>query len=445
MPEAARLAKLKEAMLKYTGYRDVAEFEMIKKAPEKHLNRLLEIFSQPQNKKRFVRIDYSNANFGTVAKGELIGRKVYFEQLFNKLYGATGGGHKTILGRTLAKWSNSIMEGATSRAAGGKIAALMQAYFLAEAIIRANRQETGIDKARSFAERFAELIGFFVFIPPSLQLMHKVGGLQYSGMTPQQVEAYRRAVKEFNEHVMNCDWTKAVYKQKRKELRAMFRPKTRNPFTYIGRKVGDIVTVGLEQVRPYTKHKVQKVDLNIMKIMENPLQYFKNIPKRLADMFRNPKYWAKQIAGYPMRFGIPMFLLIPFFNKILVKGVNGIFGKPKEGLLDEGKIEEQQQQAQQMAQAQQLQQLQSQNVYAVPKAAHAGAAQISYTGKVKEDDVKEVKKQEPKEQPDIPKNRYIPSTAPVKLKNADKKDKALEDALKRAERMEKRAYDFLST
>ena len=116
--------------------------------------------------------------------------------------------------------------------------------------------------------------------------------------------------------------TKAQYKQQKKILRQKFRPSTKNPFVYLARKVADVVTVGLEQVRPYTKHKVDKVDLTITKIMESPVQYFKNIPKRLKDVFHNPKYWFKQVAGYPVRMIIPMVIFLPFMNKYLVKGVN---------------------------------------------------------------------------------------------------------------------------
>ena len=440
LDEKSRLAKLKEIKIKAIGFKDLKEYELIKAAPEKHIDRVLEILNKT-DKKLFARISYSNKNFGSVLKGEIAGRKVYFSELYNKLYGATGGNHKTLLGRTMVKLSNSILEGASSRIQGGKMAALMQAYFLAEAIIRASRQETNGDKFKSFMERFAELIGFFVFIPPSLKLMHALGGMQYSGMTPKQIEEYRKAVEEFNKHVMNCDWTKDVYKVKRKELRAKFRPGTKNPLVYLSRKAGDIITVGLEQVRPYTKHKVDKVDLTITKVLENPKLYLKSIPKRLADVMRNPKYWLKQMAGYPMRFGLPMFVFVPFLNKYLVKGVNAIFGKPKEGLADEGKYEEQKEAK---AQQQELNnQIPAQPVQASSAAVMAAnqrkkPAQISYTGSLKDEET--TKQNNEKKAPDIPEHRYIPSTDGVKLKNQDKTDAELEKALKRLETAEKAAY-----
>lgn len=452
MDAAKRIAHLKELKAKSLGFANITEFEAIKAAPEKHLNKIMEVLKN--NSEKYSRISYSNKNFGTILKGEITGRKVQLGETYNKLLAAMGGNHTTKLGKTFAKLSNYILEGASSRISGGKVAALMQAYFLAEVLIRANRQEGASNKFKSFMERFAELIGFFVFMGPSVKLMHKIGGLQYSGMTKEQVEAYRQAVKEFNEHVMNCDWTKDVYKVKRKELRAKFRPHTKNPFVYLARKVGDIITVGLEQVRPYTKHKVDKVDLTITKIMESPLQYLKNIPKRLKDVARNPKYWLKQMAGYPVRFLLPMVVIMPFFNKYLVKGVNAIFGKPTEGALaDEGKEEEQAQ-----ANEQPKEQVHyANNTSAVapalaaaevkpdmPKAVKQGSS-VTYTGsdaKAAEAQEKADQNNSKTEQADIPKNRYIPSTNPVKTK-AESTDE-LDKLLKRADKIEKNAIETLS-
>ena len=444
---AGRIKHLNELKLKSLGVTS-EEFATIKADPYKNIKELLKIFGRNKNKSS--RLSYSDKNLGTKAAGELIGRKVEFSETYNKLYSAMGGNHTTKLGRTMAQLSNYILEGASSRISGGKVAALMQAFFLAEVLIRANRQEGASNKFKSFMERFAELIGFFVFIGPSIKLMHKIGGLQYSGMNKEQIEVYRRALKEFNDHVMNCDWTKDIYKAERKKLRSLFRPKTRNPFVYLARKTGDILTVGLEQVRPYTKHKVEKVDLTITKVMENPMQYFKNIPKRLKDVARNPKYWLKQMSGYPVRFLAPMVIIMPFFNKYLVKGINSIFGKPKEGALaDEGKYEEEQEKINnspstqpEVHYAQQAPAVAPVNVTA---AAGNNAAQISHTGNPNNSsnsDSQNNNKQD--KQPDIPANRYIPSSNPVEIKSDANIDPAIAKLLKRADLAEKNAMDALS-
>ncbi len=450
-----RAELLKELKVKAMGFSSVKEFELIKKEPIKHIDKIMEILQKP-NKKFYARINYSNKNALTLLKGELVGRKVSFAETYNKLLASLGKGnlqHKTILGRGLAKLSNQVMEGATSRIAGGKLAALMQAYFLAEVLIRANRQETTADKFKSFAERFAELVGFFVFMPPSVQLMHKIGGLQYSGMTPQQVEAYRKAVQEFNDKVMNEFFkNKAEYKAARKVLKSKFRPKTHNPLVWLGRKAADILTVGLEQIRPYSKHKAKKVDLCIMNLFSSPKQYFKNLWPRFKDVMRNPKYWFKQAAGYPVRFIFPMLIVIPFLNKLLVKGTHLIFGRPKESLLDKEpeepdytkKYNEPVQQpapTQTAIAAAPLSDTNLLNQYQKQK-----SAQISHTGSLipAKAPTKQNEKLNSPQTAEKPKPRYIPSPEGVKIKAQQQNTANVDKALKLADQAEKLAIDTLS-
>lgn len=452
---ARRAAILEELKIKAMGFADRAEYELIKSEPIKYSDRILQILSKAK-KNMYARIDWSDANISKKVQGNLFGRKVTFQELFNKIQSSQGSKnlmHNSRLGRFLAKASNQVMEGATSRISGGKLMAFMQAYFLAEALIKANRQETTGDKLKSAAERITELIGFFVFMPPSIKLMHKIGGLQYSGMTPQQVEAYRQAVKEFNEKVVNLGFAnKKEYKAARKALRAQFRPKTRNPFVWAARKCADIITVGLEQVRPYTRFKQKQVDLNIMNIMKSPKQYFKNILPRLKDFACNPKYWLKQMAGYPVRFLLPMMIFIPFFNKIAVKGCHAVFGKPKYSILDESKAEEQNQkleeqqklqaqlaaQPQQIAPAQLVNGVSTTNMLNKYKAEQASrAAQISHTGKLIPDKEKPQKQEEPNE----PVKKYIPSPEGVKI--VQKSSSEVDLALKRADEAEKQAIKVL--
>ncbi len=454
---AERLAKLKELKItKALNFSSVSEYELIKQAPEKYIDRILEAMSKA-DEKAFARIDYSSKNIFTKLKGELIGRKVKLSEVYNKLFSSRGANHTSTLGRTGAKLSNQVLEGASSRIAGGKIAALMQAFFLAEVIIRANRQE-GIDnKFKSFMERFAELIGFFVFMPPSTKLTYKLAGLKYAGMTPEQVDAWRKAVLEFNEHVINHDWTKDVYKQKYKELMTKFRPKTKNPIKWLGRKIGDFVGVGLDQVRPYSRKAVKAVDLRLTNIMQSPGKYLKDVGKRIKDVAINPKYWFKQAAGYPVRFILPMFILIPFFNKILVKGVNKIFGKPKEGaLLDEGKEDKEKAKEAQATDIPAEQQVpNSENPQPLGQNPAMAAAPVSATQNVNQNAQKPspfarvMNNQNVGQVPrtadnTVKENRYIPSSKPVVLDEKQDRDDAYTEAMKRSEAAQKRAEDLLA-
>lgn len=367
---------LKEMKAKALSFRSLSEFNAIKAAPNENAVRLLEVLKNaPKN--MYSRISYSNKNLYSTVKGGLFGRKEYFDAVFNKLVACEKPEilqqlniqtHTTKLGRALAKMHLQFMEGATSRISGGKLAAAMQAFFIAEALIRANRQETNGDKFKSFMERMAELIGFFVFMPPAVQLTFHMAGLADIGSNPQQRKMYLKALEKFNDKVISGFYKNKydLYKQDKKALKAMRRPKTKNPIVWLLRKFGSIVGVGLDQIRPYTRQTYEKItlkDLNPLQLFSNPKTLGHAWKERLKDIFHNPKYWFKQGAGYLMRFGIPMFLLIPFANKFLVKGSHAIFGKPKESLLDEEKYMEEQERAKE---AQMQAQAQAQN--AIPTA-----------------------------------------------------------------------------
>ena len=376
---SAREYIIKELKAKALSFRDLKEFEAIKAAPNENPVRLLEVLKNaPRN--MYSRISYSNKNAYSTVKGGLFGRKEYFDAVFNKLVACEKPEilrqlniqtHTTKLGRALAKMHLQFMEGATSRISGGKFAAAMQAFFIAEALIRANRQETNGDKFKSFMERMMELVGFFVFMPPAVQLTFHMAGFANAGMTPQQAESYSKAVEKFNDRVISGEFKNKynLYKQERKALEAL-RPKTRNPIKWLIEKCGKIVGVGIDQIRPYTRQTFEKItlkDLNPLQIFSNPKALGHAWKERMRDILHNPKYWLKQGAGYPMRFGIPMLLFIPFANKFLVKVSHAIFGKPKESLLDEEKFMEEQEKAKEaQMQAQMQQQLQGQPAIPVP-------------------------------------------------------------------------------
>ena len=136
--------------------------------------------------------------------------------------------------------------------------------------------------------------------------------------------------------------SKAEYKAGKKALRKELKAGVKNPFTNLCKRIGRIVSVGLEQIRPYQAKASTR----------------KTIMEKIKDMFKSPghfKFGFKQMAGYPMRIVLGMMVLMPFFSKLAVKGCHKIFGKPKNSLLDEGKEPKEQPQAQQPNVPQQLQ------------------------------------------------------------------------------------------
>ncbi|MBP3925269.1 hypothetical protein J6E39_08540 [bacterium] len=344
------------------GYRNFAHWNAVKENIQGRIADVIEA-THKADKNMYSKIwTHDNNTFGKV-QGHLFGRKVYASEFQNKLLAELGtvppgselesmlqrtGLDKNLpksgLGRFFGKYGNMITEGATNRVAGGKLAALIQAWFLAEAIIRTSQAEKG-DKISTFMERLTELVAFFAAMPLALKLMHHIGGMQYAGMTAEQIASYRKDLAVFNQKVKDgLLKDKELYKAERRALESRLKAGKHNIFARLAKRVGRVVTVGLEQIRPYTKHAVES-----------------GWKGRIKDIFRNPKYWFKQGAGYPVRIAAGMLMILPFISKFFVKGSHLIFGKPKNSVLDEGKEDKKAEEkaptpAEQLAQINQLEQ-----------------------------------------------------------------------------------------
>lgn len=346
LDDKAKLAKLKDMKAFEWGYRDFAEMEKIAKHSQDNLPRILEA-THDANRNMFARIWGTNHNQLGKVKTRVIGREVYASETANKLASELGNIDlkenpelaqvlkktgldkklpKTLLGKFLAKYNNMLLEGVTNRVAGGKLIAIMQAGYLADVIYKSAKAEGGFsEKTKSFAERFTEMVSFFVCMPFALKLMHSIGGLQYAGMDKKGVEAYRQALNAHNQKAMAGGFAdKKAWKDSVKNLKEMRNAGVKNPITKLFKRVGRIVTVGLEQIRPYDNKAIVR----------------EGIWGKIKDLFRHTKFGVKQMAGYPMRAILGMIVLLPMFNKIAVKGSHLIFGKPKHSVLDEGKEEE---------------------------------------------------------------------------------------------------------
>ncbi len=353
-----RLLRLKNLKAFEWGYKDFAEMEAIQKNIQENMPRVLEA-SNNANKKMFARIWGTNHSSWGRIRTWLFGRNVYASETANKLAASLGNVDlkakenqdladvlkktgldkkipKSALGKFFAKYNNLVLEGATNRVAGGKFVAAMQAVYLADVLYKTAKTEGVSEKVKTFAERFTEMIAFFVAMPLAIQLMHRIGGLQYAGMTKEQVEAYRKALKLHNDTAMaGLFKDEAAWKASKDNLKEMLNAGVKNPITKLFKRIGRIVTVGLEQIRPYDSKAVTR----------------NGIGGKIKDLFKHPKFGMKQMAGYPMRIVLGMMIILPFLSKIAVKGTHLLFGKPKNSILDEGKEPEK---APQSAQQQQL-------------------------------------------------------------------------------------------
>lgn len=348
-----RASKLNDLKAFEAGFKDHAEALLVKEHTSEHLPKVLEASHNANRKMYSSAYQYKTTWYGKLRRA-LFNREVYFSEFANKIAGSLGSDAskpeweqvlqktglgskvpKSLLGKFFAKYNNLVLEGATNRVAGGKLVAIAQALYFADVIYKSMTAEGGMsEKSKAFAERFTEMLAFFICMPMSIQLMHRIGGLQYAGMTKEQVAEYRKLLNIHNEKAMGAKFAnEAEWKASKKNLRTELKAGVKNPFTLLAKKIGRIVTVGLEQIRPYQKEASTR----------------NGVMEKIKDMFRSPgrfKFGLKQMAGYPMRIVLGMMIILPFFNKIAVKTTHAIVGKPKHSVLDEGKEEEQKQEVQ---------------------------------------------------------------------------------------------------
>lgn len=310
---------LKAAKIKALGFKDVAQYEKIATG-NKFLEHSDEVFQALKNANPNMKITRWQGEGRLSWLTKLMGRKVTFKELANK-YIVTGmeNPHKTKLGRGLSKGLGWLLEGMTNRFAGGKFVAIMQAAFLAEAAVATLNATGASDKAKTFIERNVNAFSYVFAAPLAIMGMHRVGGMKYAGMTPEQVKIYREQLELFNEKVdAGAFKNKEAYKAAKKQLTDLLQGDTKNGFfTKMFKRIGQFINIGNEKIKPY-----------------------KSLSNNNMNFFRKMGYWTKNAAGYPLRFGLAMFVLMPFVASATTKISNFIFGKPKNSVLDEGKEDE---------------------------------------------------------------------------------------------------------
>ena len=260
--------------------------------------------------------------FGSKISNHLFGRKVGIRELYNKCLvtlGKQNPKHTSKLGKMMAKGLGLFMEGTTNRFAGGKFAVLMQAWIFGDMLINTLKAPKG-EKGKTLAERFTNDFAYFICMPFGIQLMHKFGGLQYTGMTKAQVEQYRKDLAAFNKDVMEGRnlTQKGAYEGRVKTLRQTLRGGRKNIFSKILGRAAEIMDVGLEQIRPYHNKAVKP-----------------GIWGKIKDFFSHPKYYLKNAAGYPIRLLLVLFIIMPALAKGATKIAHMIFGRPTHSVLDD--------------------------------------------------------------------------------------------------------------
>ena len=461
-----RIAKLKDMKAFEWGFKDFKDLENLKTNIHSNPAKIIEVSSYA-NKKMMSRAYLNEKGLIYSLQRKLLNRDVFGSEFTNKMAASIGNmdlnAHpeykqalqkagllnkipKSALGKFLNKYTNIILEGATNRVAGGKLVALMQAFYFADVLYKSMKADGVSEKFKSFAERFTEMVAFFVAMPLAIKLMHKVGGLQYAGMTKEQVAKYRANLKAHNMKAMSGGFAnKAEWKASKNALRTELKANVKNPVTKLFKKIGRIVTVGLEQIRPYDKKDIADIAADGTKT------YRKGLMSKIKDFFRHPKFGFKQMAGYPMRIVLGMMIILPFLSKLAVKGSHLIFGKPKNSLLDEGK-EKPQEQLQNPQQTQMPPQLQQPQNVQQPVSQTATQTTVqsmqnssNLLNKYKNNTASTTTTQTVTQNnnPPEPVRTYIPSPAGVKIVNQQEDTSAADNALTNADKAEKLAMQTL--
>lgn len=305
---------LRAAKIRALGFGNVAQYENIAK-DGKFLENADEIFKALKNADPKMKINrcVGEGRLGTLKK-YLFRRDVTFKELANKYEVIIKNPHKSALGRGLSKGLGWLLEGATNRFAGGKMVAIMQAGIIAQALVATLKADGVKDKAQTFIEHNVNDFSFVFAAPLAIMMMHRAGGMKYAGMTPDQVANFRTELEAFNAKAKAGGFAnKAEYKAAKKELTKLLQGDTKNGFfTKVCKQIGKFINIGNEKIHPYIKNG-----------------------EGTKNFFRKLGYWSKNAGGYPLRFGLAMFALMPFVSTTVTKASNLIFGKPKHSVLDD--------------------------------------------------------------------------------------------------------------
>ena len=209
----------------------------------------------------------------------------------------------TKLGRFLPKMAKLGMRGLTF--GGGLFNTLFVALPLASSIkntVDAPKEQ----KAGTLAEGFVDALSWVVSMPLALLGMHGVNGLKNQGLSKDAYKLFKDEQKIFNQRAKNggfaslAEWT--AEKTRIEGLKTVTAPATK--FGRIMKKLGEVMSVGLEQFHPY-------------KEATEGLTGAAKRTARMGNIKRMLPNFARNLAGYPLRFGLYMFVFAPIVDKVL--------------------------------------------------------------------------------------------------------------------------------
>lgn len=416
--------------VKKLGFNSKAAYEAIKGKFIDNTKTVMDALSKA-DKNLKISIWRKNGTWGKI-KSHLFGRQVSLSEYHNKYIATMGKGNKTALGRFLPKAFSWFLEGTTNRFAGGKLAVAMQAGIFADMLIHAFKAPKG-EKGKTLAERFVNDFTYFMAMPFGIWAMHKVGGMKYAGLDKKGVEAYNKAREAFNADVRAGKLAdKALYKQRRKDLKNILKANVKNPITRLLKKIGGFINIGNETI--LARRSAAKMNMNLF--------------RRSGNFFRN-------LLGVPMRIAIPMMIIVPFVAKNATKISHFLFGKPTKSVLDEDSeasqdklTSEQQAQMQKLAeeyqkqiQAQAQAAAQKKNEPFVSNNSPTNLINMTKNGNPYKETIPKVTQPEHLSKPTY---TYIPSPESTIVPNAGEDLTPANAALQKADAMEQKVAETLS-
>lgn len=272
--------------------------------------------------------DIMSKGVDTIKQGGLTSDPVSLSTLQNKLKASSSKLGKTGIGKGLAKGTLKAKDVITF--GGGLLSLAFTANALIQASKAAKEAPKGEKKSTFMHVLSEQYIGMILF-QPSINLLYKIGGNKYRGMT----EAGRTALKDLITKT-NADesLTKEALKIAKIQKDLLIKGVDKD-------KVAQLTGKGLAEAK--TAANSLKNEGAKLKLWEKPLKLMGRILDAGLDKMQKPKFaklpvlgkvklpqpTLKGFVGGLGRFALIMFVIQPFIQKPITKLCHKIFGKPE--------------------------------------------------------------------------------------------------------------------
>lgn len=303
------------------------------KLAERHPDILVNNPELPETFKVLTSLNINNAGMQATKEqilncaDDLIKNNINITEATNKLKAAEMKIGKTGLGKMFAKGTLKTKDVITY---GGGILGLIFTISAISNTIKETKEAPKGEKLSTFMHVLSEQYLGLLLFSPSINMMYKICGNKYRGMTP----AARNALKELIQKVnSNPNLTKEGLKiakiQKDLLLRGVDKTKVAD---LAGKSLKEVQKLAVSLKKEGAKLKFWEKPLKALgRVLSAGLDKMK-IPKFInigKKSFKLPRPTVKGFAGGFARFAIIMFVLQPLLQKPITKLCHKIFGKPK--------------------------------------------------------------------------------------------------------------------